>query len=83
MEQLDAKKLERGMRVIKISGDRSGEIATVRGIDRGMNLIGVQFDTETKITLGCDAGEFQIYTAPKPHLTMRPPEGTVARGSLK
>ncbi len=79
---LDAKEVRVGMRVVKVSGEREGTAATVRGVDVQENLIGVLFDGDTKTTFACNAGEFQILKKPGIRLTGRPPPGTIARGSL-
>lgn len=75
---LDSKNLSRGARVIKIAGDRQNTTGTVKGVDRGANTIGVQFDGDNHVTFECKPSEFKIATD-RLTLTGKPPAGTVAR----
>ncbi len=81
-EPLDAKQLSRGMRVMKISGERQGVTGTVKGVDWANNLIGVEFDGDNRTTFECTPAEFKVITSGI-RITGKPPPHTIARGSLK
>lgn len=79
MRELDAKKLQVGMRVITVKGDRTG---TVKAFDIENNICAVLFDGDNAVTRECQPSRFRVTTIPVLRRTGMPPPGTVPRGSL-
>ncbi|HEY4508410.1 MAG TPA: hypothetical protein VJJ55_02010 [Candidatus Paceibacterota bacterium] len=82
MKPLDTKELSVGMRVIKIGGEVSNREGVVRAVNRAENRFAVLFDGDRAVTMNCDPTEFRKVETVRPHLTGKPPPGTIARGSL-
>jgi hypothetical protein len=78
-DELDAKELRVGMRVITVAGDQTG---TVKANDVENNTCAVLLDGEKTVTPQCHPNGFRILQNPELRLTGVAPQDTIARSSL-